>query len=222
METKVVFFDIGGTLIGSPDFFKFIASKYKAKNVEEISKAIRVKYNEIYDIKEEDKFKLVREILEEVLKDIAKEFKVEDLSAFAHSYYEEFYFKNAYLYEDVVPCLKKLKEKGVKLVVLSDSDADILIGELKKLDIYEYFEEFVISGEVGAYKPADKIINNAAKFLNKNSKAFMVGNSDVDILSAKKLKATAIVINRDNKVLKCSYKYNFNSLKQLVEVVIEE
>lgn len=219
-ENKVIFFDIGGTLIGSPDLFYYIASKYENGDKDKISKVIREKYDEIYANKDESAFKSVNDILKIVLKEVAVDMKLEDLSSFSHEYYENFYFKKAYLYDDVLECLTELKKKKVKLIVLSDSDSDILIGELKKLDIYKYFDGFVISGDVNAYKPADKIINTALNFCNVRTKQmFMVGNSDMDILSAEKMKATSILINRRGKKINYKSEYTITSLNELIKII---
>lgn len=219
-KNKLMFFDIGGTLIGSPDLFHFIASKYEKDNTEEIKGLIRKKYESLYGNKNEKQFINVREILRLVLKEISQVMGLADLSDFAHHYYEQFYSREAYLYEDVVDSLSELKRRGVKLIVLSDSDSDILLAELKRLNIYKYFDGFVISGDIKAYKPASKIINKALQYYNSDIKGlYMVGNSDMDILSAEKMKAKSVIINRSNKELSYKCDYTINSLKELLKIV---
>ena len=220
-QNKLIFFDIGGTLIGSPDLFHFIASKYKKDNTEAIKALIRKKYESIYGNKNERQFLSVKEILRLILKEISEGMGFEDLSIFAHDYYEQFYSKEAYLYGDVIDSLCELKRRGVKLIVLSDSDSDILLAELKRLNIYKYFDAFVISGDIKAYKPGDKIINKALEYYHSDIKdMYMVGNSDMDILSAEKMKAKSVIINRSNKKLNYKSDYNINSLKELLNIVL--
>ncbi len=220
-QNKLIFFDIGGTLIGSPDLFHFIASKYEKDNTEEIKALIRKKYERIYGNKNERQFLSVKEILRIILKEISEGMGLEDLSNFAHDFYKQFYSKEAYLYGDVIDSLCELKRKRVKLIVLSDSDSDILLAELKRLNIYKYFDGFVISGDIKAYKPTDKIINKALEYYNSNIKdIYMVGNSDMDILSAEKMKAKSVIINRSNKKLNYKSDYCINSLKELLNIVL--
>ncbi|WP_026882900.1 HAD family hydrolase [Clostridium akagii] len=219
-KNKLIFFDIGGTLIGSPNLFNFIASKYNENNTEEIKDLIIKKYENLYGNKDEKQFLSVKEILELILKEISEEEGLKDLSDFAHDYYEQFYSKKAYLYDDVIYSLNELKRRGIKLIVFSDSDSDILIGELKRLDIYEYFDDFIISGDIGAYKPADKIINKALEYFNKELNAiYMVGNSDMDILSAEKMKAKSVIINRNNKKINYKCDYTISSLMELLTII---
>lgn len=219
-KNKLIFFDIGGTLIGSPNLFNFIASKYNENNTEEIKDLIIKKYENLYGNKNEKQFLSVKEILELILKEISEEEGLKDLSDFAHDYYEQFYSKKAYLYDDVIYSLNELKRRGIKLIVFSDSDSDILIGELKRLNIYKYFDDFIISGDIGAYKPADKIINKALEYFNKELDGiYMVGNSDMDILSAEKMKAKSVIINRNNKRINYECDYTISSLMELLTII---
>ncbi len=219
-ENKLIFFDIGGTLIGSPDLFHFIASKYGKENIEEINALIRKKYENVYGNKNEEQFLSVKEILQLILKEISEELGLDDLSDFAHDYYEQFYSKEAYLYDDVIDSLSQLKKTKIKLIVFSDSDSDILIGELKRLNIYKYFDDFIISGDIKAYKPGNKIINKALEYYNSDIKCiYMVGNSDMDILSARKMKAKSVIINRSNKKISYKCDYTINSLMELLTII---
>lgn len=219
-ENKLIFFDIGGTLIGSTDLFHFIASKYDGTNIEQIRNLIVNKYENLYGDKNEEHFLSVKEILRLILKELSEEKGLEDLSEFAHDYYEQFYSKKAYLYDDVIYSLVELKKRGIRLIVLSDSDSDILIDELKRLNIYKYFDGFIISGDIKAYKPSEKMINKALEYCCTDTKdTYMVGNSDMDILSAEKMEAKSVIINRSNKKINFKCDYTITSLKELLNIV---
>ncbi|MDD3223562.1 MAG: HAD family hydrolase [Clostridium sp.] len=217
---KLVFFDIGGTLIGSPQLFEYIAKKYKYPNKDEIIELIEVKFQELYGNKKEEKFLNVKEIIKRTLKYVSLKTGVEDLSSFAESYYEDFYLNNSYIYDDVISTLNTLKKRGVKIVVLSDSDSDVMYKELRKFKIYDYFDGFVISGDVKSYKPSNKIINEAKKYIDDGMEdVYMVGNADVDILSADKIGAKSVYVKRNNKCIDYKPCYEVSEISELLNII---
>lgn len=219
-SNKTIFFDIGGTLVGAPNLFSYIAGKYKNSQKNQIAKIISESYDEMYSNTQEDNFLSVKEMLEISLKKLALNLKVEDLSDSAHDYYEELYTKKSYLYDDVIGVLDELKERKIKLIVFSNSDSDILIKELKALNIHHYFDEFIISSDIKSYKPGNVIINKALEYCNISKKdILLVGNSDEDILSAKKMDISSVLIKRYDKKINVHSNYNINSLDELLSII---
>ncbi|AGK98071.1 putative HAD superfamily hydrolase [Clostridium pasteurianum BC1] len=217
---KIVFFDIGGTLVGAPNLFSYIASKYKNSQGDKIAKVISENYDELYYNVQEDEFLSVKDMLEISLKKAALKLNIEDLSNLAHHYYEELYINQSYLYEDVIRVLNILRKRKIKLIVFSNSDSDILIKELQALNIHHYFHEFIISSDVRSYKPCDIIINKALSYCNiPNKDIILVGNSDEDVISAKKMGITSVLIKRWNKKINVSSDYNIDSLDELLEIL---
>lgn len=217
---KLVFFDIGGTLIGSPQLFGYIAKKYKYSNKDEIIALIEAKFQELYGNKKEEKFLNVKEIIKRTLKYVSLKTGAEDLSDFAESYYEDFYLNNSYIYDDVISTLNTLKKMGVKIVVLSDSDSDVMYKELRKFKIYDYFDGFVISGDVKSYKPSNKIIGEAKKYIEDGMEdIYMVGNADVDILSANKIDAKSVYVKRNNKCIDYKPCYEISKVSELLNII---
>lgn len=219
-SNKIIFFDIGGTLVGAPNLFSYIAGKYNNSQKDEIAKIISENYDEMYYNAKEDEFLSVKEMLEISLKKVSLKLNIEDLSNSAHDYYEELYINEAYLYDDVIRVLNILKKRGIKLIVFSNSDSDILIKELKTLNINHYFDEFIISSDVKSYKPCNDIINKALGYCTILRKdIFFVGNSDEDVLSAKKMGITSVLIKRYDKKINVHSDYNINSLDELLEII---
>ncbi|MFT8313639.1 MAG: HAD family hydrolase [Clostridium sp.] len=219
-QDKIIFFDIGGTLVGAPNLFSYIASKYKNSQGDTIAKVISENYDQLYCNVQEDGFLSVKDMLEISLKKAALKLNIEDLSNLAHHYYEELYINQSYLYEDVIGVLNILRKRKIKLIVFSNSDSDILIKELKALNIYNYFQEFIISSDVRSYKPCDIIINKALSYCNiPNKDIIFVGNSDEDVISAKKMGITSVLIKRWDKKLNVTSDYNINSLDELLEIL---
>lgn len=217
---KIIFFDIGGTLGDGPDLFEYIAEKYDDSRTELIEKNISNVFAKLYSNKNEEEFLSVREMLELSLSKVSSQLGIQDLSDFAHQYYKEFYLYKSCLYDDVIVVLKKLREQGIKLIVFSDADSDVMIEELKILNIYDFFEKFIISSDVKSYKPSNRIVSEGLKHCDiPSSNIFIVGDSKVDILSGKKMNIRTVLINRSNKEIDYQSDYTIKSLYELLSIV---
>lgn len=217
---KIVFFDIGGTLVGAPNLFSYIAEKYKSLQRDQIAKVISEIYDNMYYNAAEDKFLSVKDMLKISLKQAASKLNIEDLSDLAAIYYEELYADKSYLYDDVTRVLDVLKKRGLKLIVFSNSDSDVLIKELKTLNIYDYFDEFIISSDIKSYKPYDTIINKALSYCNIPKKDIIfVGNSDEDIISAKRMGITSVIVKRWDKTINIPCDYTIKRLDELLDII---
>lgn len=217
---KIVFFDIGGTLVGAPDLFSYIAEKYKSLQRDQIAKVISEIYDNMYYNAVKDKFLSVKDMLKISLKEAALKLNIEDLSDSASIYYEELYTDQSYLYDDVIRVLDILRKRGFKLIVFSNSDSDVLIKELNNLNIYDYFDEFIISSDIKSYKPNDTIINKALSYCNIPKKDIIfIGNSDEDVVSAKKMGVKSVIVKRWNKRINIHSDYTIKVLDELLDII---
>ena len=217
---KIIFFDIGGTLGDGPDMFNYIAQKYNDSRTEIIAKSISNIFEKLYSNKNEEEFLSVRQMLEISLTKVSLELKIENLSNLAHKYYKEFYHNKSYLYDDVIETLKKLRKKGIRLIVFSDADSDVMIEELKILGIYDFFEQFIISSDLKSYKPSNRIVKEGLKYCDiAKSNIYIVGDSKVDILSGKKMNIQTVLINRSNKKIDYQSDYTISSLDELLSII---
>jgi putative hydrolase of the HAD superfamily len=65
------------------------------------------------------------------------------------------------IFDDVMPCLRELKKRGLKLGIISNWDTR-LRPLLRALQLDSYFDSIVVSAEVGARKPDPRIFQAAA------------------------------------------------------------
>ena len=96
-------------------------------------------------------------------------------------------------YKDLFPLLTKLKKKGYKIGVLSNTDP--FIGEnVKKAQLSKYVDKFFFSYEIGSIKPDLKNFRVVLKYFKaKPSEAIMIGNTYLDdVVPARKLGMKAI------------------------------
>lgn len=127
------------------------------------------------------------------------------LAIFKENYAQNMYNKTA-PYNGILEMLSNLKSKGIKIAVVSNK-FDLAVKELCK----KYFEGFIdfAAGENEAQgikkKPApDTVISVLNEFNFSSEDAVYVGDSDVDIMTAKNSKMPCISVTwgfRDEKFL---------------------
>lgn len=98
---------------------------------------------------------------------------------FFHELYEHFALPAAWrIYDDVLPALRALGARGLKLAVVSNWD-DRLRPLLERLGLRRHFDVIVVSGEVGVHKPEPGIFAHAARQLGVPCETILhVGDSE--------------------------------------------
>lgn len=115
--------------------------------------------------------------------------------AFFPELYDRFAMPDAWrVFDDVRPALARLKERGLKLAIISNWD-ERLRPLLQKLDLAHFFDVIVISIEVGACKPAPEIFRQALRLLAvPAASALHVGDSEIeDIQGARSIGMQATI-----------------------------
>lgn len=129
----------------------------------------------------------------------------EGLGPFAHpealfeSLYARFVEPGSWrIFDDVVPTLTALKERGFRLGVLSNWD-NRLRPLLDRLELTAFFDVVVVSCEVGYRKPAPEIFQHAAQALNLAPHRILhVGDSpELDLEGAARAGLRAFGIRRN-------------------------
>lgn len=194
---KAVIFDLDGTLLntldGLADSTNYALSKfgYPTRTIEEVRQFVG---------------NGVAKLIERAIPEGKNNSNFEKcLSVFKENYAQNMYNKTA-PYNGIIEMLSNLKSKGIKIAVVSNK-FDLAVKELCK----KYFEEFIdfAAGENEAQgikkKPApDTVISVLNEFNFAPEDAVYVGDSDVDIMTAKNSKMPCISVTwgfRDKKFL---------------------
>jgi len=217
-----VIFDVGGTLVKARSslitFSEWLApdnENLRKELLEFIIKQFMIIYREENPIK----FIGIKEIIAMVLKKAADKYSVEDISGQADKRYGEAYLNNANLFDDTIPTLQKLKKMNIKLIVASDADPDALDKELSTFEIFHYFDEIVISGIVGAYKPSKKMTEAILQKCDQPYTGILfVGDTEVDILTAKNIGAKSVLIKRNGE-FPIEADYCIDNLDKIFEII---
>ncbi len=194
---KAVIFDLDGTLLNTlddlADSTNYALSKfgYPTRTIEEVRQFVG---------------NGVAKLIERAIPEGKNNPNFEKcLAIFKENYAQNMYNKTA-PYNGIIEMLSNLKSKGIKIAVVSNK-FDLAVKELCK----KYFEEFIdfAAGENEAQgikkKPApDTVISVLNEFNFAPEDAVYVGDSDVDIMTAKNSKMPCISVTwgfRDEKFL---------------------
>ena len=210
---KFITFDCYGTLIDWEDGIRNAIKKISDKNDFNINlDKISDKYIKAELQTEAEQYRKYHEILQlsakKLLKSEGFDISNEDAFEFANSIYNWLPFAETH---DV---LAKLKDKGYKLVILSNIDNEIIKKSIELIGID--FDGVVTAEEVGSYKPAYNHWIEMLRRFNTNKKEVLhVAASYVhDIVPAKEQEFDTVWINRNSEKPSTSIKPNLE-LKDL-------
>jgi putative hydrolase of the HAD superfamily len=174
-DIKGVFFDLGWTLEGpfngdwmftnrfrevcNPQDFDSIARSEIIGALDELSKYLQQNHKMNTAEEEFRQFTTFYEILGKKFPQLGiTHEKAEDI---AHD--RTYNMENYVLFEDTVTTLKALRERGMKLGVISDTWPDVIL-QLRHFNIIDYFDSLTFSYELGVFKPDSALFKDA---LNK-------------------------------------------------------
>lgn len=214
-----VIFDIGNTLIESRDIFEELLRRIGSENKEMLD-FMKKRFFDIYRNMESREFLNVPDIISIVLRDASKEFGTADISQQARNIYEENFLNNSRLFDGVSSVMEELKKRNICMIAASDADKDVLLKELKSFGIFNFFDEIIISSEVKSYKPSDKMVSEIQNVCKEPaSEILFVGDSEVDLITAKKMGTKSVLISRNNAELNVNPDYRISSLKEIIDIL---
>jgi len=122
------------------------------------------------------------------------------ISAAVMAYHKE-KIESIKLYDDVKPCLIKLREKGLKSAIISDGLPLKQYEKILRLGIDDLIDLTVISDEIGIRKPNPKLFEFCLKKFNiEGTETIYIGDRlDKDIIPAKLCNINSILIRRGGK-----------------------
>ena len=122
------------------------------------------------------------------------------------------------LFDDVIPTLRLMKERGLKNGILTNLDQD-MTPLLSGLGIAAHVDLYVTSGEIGADKPAAPIFLEAMKRASVSpSEVIHVGDQyGVDVIGARAVGITPLLLDRFNTSENVTDCPRIRSLTELVE-----
>ena len=202
---RLVLFDLDGVLINSKSNMKFSWNKVKKKfklkqNFDEYFKFIGLPFENI----------LAKINITKNVANIEKEYKKNSIS----------YFNKIKLYKNVKNTLISLKNKNIKIGIVTSKDKSRTIRIIKKLKV-NFFNIIVSPQKKLRGKPFPDQINQAIKRLNaKKIETIYVGDMFVDYLSAKNAEIDFIFANYGYGKNHNLYKKKLLNISDLKKIVI--
>lgn len=105
------------------------------------------------------------------------------------------------LFDDVMPCLEFLKKEH-RLGIISNGDLEQQLFKLERMQIRDYFDIVVASGDIGVSKPERRIFEIACeKSVVSPDQAYYIGDDlKTDIIACQEAGMKGIWANRNNLV----------------------
>ena len=143
----------------------------------------------------------MRRLNELKILDISKNFNPYKYIAAAVMAYHKEKIESISLYDDVEPCLKKLRELNIKSAIISDGIPIKQYEKILRLNIHKLVDLVVISDEIGIRKPNPRLFTYCLeKFKVYGPETIYVGdNLDKDIVPANQNDIVSVYIHRGGK-----------------------
>ena len=128
------------------------------------------------------------------------------------------------LKDETIETLEKLQGK-YKLAILSNGDSIIQHNKIRHVNIEKYFDEIVVTGDIGVHKPDVRPFEYTLNKLGvENDEALMVGDVfATDILGASRANIKTVWLLEDSERPNFSYKgYRIRKLNEIFDVLKKE
>lgn len=236
MKYENLLFDLYGTLADirtdetMPFVFRTTADTYKSfgasYTAEELKKSFYKSINDVI-LEHDESFEVdIKEVFGKLFSDKGVYIGEDKLNDVAYGFRKA---STIYLslYDGVFDGLKRLKQMGKKLFLLSNAQASFTLPELKTLGIYDIFDDIFISSDYGVKKPDYAFFEIPfKKFGLKKEKSVMIGNDGTaDIWGAKNFGIDSLYvktsISPDEPVPPADYcilKYDFEKVVKILSL----
>jgi len=175
------------------------------------------------EVADEEIYSLFGEPLENSLKKYAQD--TSELMLFFRAFNESNHDQMIRPFEGVEEALIKLREKGLKLGIVTSKREGMARRSLKALGLTEYFEVVITPESTEKHKPEPEPIYKACELLGgidpKNT--VMVGDASYDILCGNRAGATSVAVSysmiHPETIKRAEPHYMVDDLRELVELI---
>ena len=179
---KAVIFDLDGTLIDSMDVWSKRDEEYLGFFGHEVPKNLQEEITHL--------------TLTETANYFKDKFKIQDSTQEIISTWNTMalhhYSNNIELKDSVIPFLKSLKDKGLKIALATSNSVPLLEAVLKNTGIYHFFDAITTTEEVKKSKDNPDIYLLSADKLNVNPKECLVFEDIVQAVKGAKLSGATV------------------------------
>lgn len=195
---KYITFDCYGTLIDWESGIRNSLRQFSdSKGLSLDTEALLKLYMQTELVVEREKYRTYKEVLAETVKRILESHGIdadeEDAQVLVSS------IATWQPFPEVPPALTKIKEKGYKLVILSNIDDDIIVKSIENIGVE--FDGVITAQQVKSYKPSHGHWKEMLRRFNttKEETLHVAASYIHDIIPAKKQGFDVVWINRNNE-----------------------
>jgi len=189
---KAVIFDFGGT----------VRHSYH-RGVKNIAKAYQISEEQLIEVIPQfiESFSKGKITEDEFWRQLSRALK-KPVPRNRHELWRTDYKKDFFVYPEIISLVKKIKEKGLKTAILSNTIKPH-VEVNKKYNVYQGFDILVLSCEVGFRKPEREIYLLTAKKLGvKPKECVFIDNKEEYLLPAKRLGMETVLAKSPKWVVK--------------------
>jgi len=134
------------------------------------------------------------------------------------------YIHNSPKQTKLIPYTKyvlSILQKKYQLHIITNGFKEVQFIKLKNSGIYDYFQNIIISEEIGSLKPNKKIFIHAVNLCNSNpQECLMIGDDIIsDVLGAKQVGIDQVFYNYNNIQGSFDANYIISDLKELLKIL---
>lgn len=200
---KAVVFDLDDTLISEREYiesgFRHIASILE----DELGCSKEMIYNDMICLFNEDP----KYVFNRLLDKYGNAYTEKTISNLVEEYRN--HYPNISFYADVIPCINYLRSKNIRLGIITDGYAIAQRLKLKAVNAHEYFEEIIVTDELGRefWKPHPRAFELMREKLNVSycEMAYVGDNPAKDFYISSIYPVRTIQINRQGIYKELSY-----------------
>lgn len=131
---------------------------------------------ERHRIGRQDMFKARRDVVKLALKEL--EYFDEEAAISLADNYTRRHLELVHLFPDSIATLERVKELGIRMVLITNGNAEGQRGKINRFSLEDYFEFCLVEGEIGFGKPDIRVFELALKKLElKAEEVWMVGDN---------------------------------------------
>jgi HAD superfamily hydrolase (TIGR01549 family) len=126
----------------------------------------------------------------------AKNYNLKDVQLFSKYYRDKVVkeYKHIKLYQDVVSTLREIAKLNLQIAIGTSRTGEEINQVIDKLGIKNFFRKIITHDDIMKNKTRQELFQEICKFLKvKSSEVIIVGDSENDIITAKKIKAKSVL-----------------------------
>ncbi|GIP18055.1 haloacid dehalogenase [Paenibacillus montaniterrae] len=192
MDIQAVIFDLDNTLVNRQAAFKAYSEQFIDRFTVKTHPSERTELIEYMRVADRDGYRNKRELYQELLEKFNMKSGV-TVDQLLNYWFEQF-FRCTVLMDGAEHTLQRLKAKGIKLGVITNGSIRAQHRKIDQTGLRSYFDDIIVSDEVGCKKPDQAIFKLALERLGVEAQACLfVGDHPVnDIQGASKAGLTPV------------------------------